>query len=180
MAGDKLENILEALLFAYGEPLSLKKLAKVTAQSPGAIERALGNLKQSLTDRGLKLMVSRRHWQLVADKTASAYITKLIKDEIRAELSRASLEVLAIVAYRGPVSRAQVESIRGVNSSYALRNLTLRGLVARSDSAARAPLYEISLTALRKLGLASRQELPRWREFQDELNKVQALLTSPQ
>jgi segregation and condensation protein B len=102
--------------------------------------------------------------QLVSSPENSLYIEKLIKDELQEDLTPASLEVLAIIAYKSPVTRAEIEEIRGVNSSFTLRNLLIRGLIERKERLedSRAYLYEISLNFLRKLGLKSINELPEY------------------
>jgi len=170
-----LENILESLLFTYGEEISLKKLAEVTKKTKTDLVLALNGLKSSLSERGIRLVGQGDSWQLAADKSASEYIEKLVKSEIQEELTPASLEVLAIVAYKGPVSKNQIETIRGVNSSYALRNLALRGLVEKEDSG-KSHSYKISLSALRKLGIENVSELPGYNELQKEINKVETLI----
>ncbi len=171
----KLENILEALLFTYGEEISIKKLLEITQKTKPDLVLALNNLKSSLFERGIRLINKDDYWQLVADKSSSEYIEKLVKSEIQEELTPASLEVLAVVAYKGPVSKNQIETIRGVNSSYALRNLVLRGLVEKEDSG-KSHSYKISLAALRKLGLEKIEELPEYRELQQETNRVETLI----
>ena len=172
-----IENILEALLFTYGEEISLKKLSDITKKTKPELVLALNNLKSSLSKRGIRIVNKEDFWQLVADKSASQYIEKLVKSEIQEELTPASLEVLAIIAYRGPVPKSHIESIRGVNSSYALRNLALRGLVEKDDSE-KSRTYKISLSALRKLGIENIEELPGYKELQKEIGNVEKLITS--
>lgn len=172
---EKLENILESLLFAYGEEISIKKLSEITKKSKNELIIGLENLKKSLLSRGIRLISKEEKYQLVANKTCSEYIEKLIKSEIQEELTPASLEVLAIVAYRGPVSKNQIESIRGVNSSYALRNLALRGLIEK-DIVDRSLLYRISLSALRKFGIDKIEDLPQYKELNQETVRIEKIL----
>ncbi|MBI2465785.1 MAG: SMC-Scp complex subunit ScpB, partial [Candidatus Sungbacteria bacterium] len=100
---------------------------------------------------------------------------KLVQSEMKEELTPASLEVLSITAYRGPVSKSEIETIRGVNSGYALRNLTLRGLVEKNETV-KPHLFNISLAALRKLGLTAAEELPRYLELNQEIKKTETVL----
>jgi len=104
---------------------------------------------------------------LVSAPENSKYLERLITDDLQEDLTPASLEVLAIIAYKGPISRMEIEEIRGVNSSYTLRNLLIRGLIERrghpQDS--RAYVYEVSFNFLRKLGLKSIEELPEYNSF---------------
>lgn len=172
-----LEQILEGLLFAYGEAINIKKLAEVTKNPVNEIGSALVNLKKSLAGRGIRLVDKNNYCQLVADKSASGYIEKLVQSEMKEELTPASLEVLALAAYRGPVSKNEIEAIRGVNSGYALRNLTLRGLIEK-DETVRPHLFQISLAALRKLGLSAAEELPKYNELKTETKKVEEAIST--
>ncbi|MEK7078005.1 MAG: SMC-Scp complex subunit ScpB [Patescibacteria group bacterium] len=174
--GINLENILEALLFTYGDGLDMAKLAATVKKSISEIETALKNLKNNLAERGLKLINKDSEWQMVTDGSAAPYIEKLVKSELRDELSPASVEVLSIVAYKNGATRTEIETIRGVNSIYALRNLALRGLVEKSAGELKSSQYQISLTALRKLGIEKIEHLPRFSELQNELGKVESLL----
>ncbi|MBI2453983.1 MAG: SMC-Scp complex subunit ScpB [Parcubacteria group bacterium] len=171
-----LEQILEGLLFAYGEPISLKKLEGVVKKKAADINLALNNIKTALSQRGIRLISKNNEWQLVADTVASAYIEKLIKSEMQQELTPAGLEVLALAAYRGPITKHGIESIRGVNSTYVLRNLMARGLVEKNELSKPAS-YEISLAALRKLGLEQREDLPRYIEHKQEISNVEKIIS---
>lgn len=176
--GEKLnlEQIVEALLFTYGEPLSVKKICALTKKQASEINAALDNLKTRLERRGIKLVSKNDDWQLAASAEASPYIEKLIKSEIQEGLTPAGLEILAVVAYRGPVSKSEIETIRGVNSTYTLRNLTVRGLVEKNESA-KPSTYEISLAALRKLGLERTSNLPKYAELKEEINAAEQIIT---
>lgn len=171
-----LENILEALLFTYGDSIAITKLAAATKKSIVEIEIALKNLKNNLAERGLKLINKGPEWQMVTNENAAGYIEKLVKSELRDELSPASVEVLAIVAYKNGATRSEIETVRGVNSIYALRNLALRGLVEKSTADSKSPRYQISLAALRKLGLEKIEHLPRFLEINNEIEKAGELL----
>ena len=170
-----LEQILESVLFVYGEPISVKKLAQTTARPAGEIGPALENLKKTLAGRGIKLVNKDGYYQLAADKSAASYIEKLVQNEMKEELTPASLEVLALAAYRGPITKSGLEALRGVNSGYALRNLTMRGLIEK-DETVKPHLFSISLAALRKLGLAKVSELPRYTELDRETQKTLSAL----
>lgn len=171
-----LEQIIEALLFAYGESMSFKKIVQALGKTSEQTEAALLNLQKNLAGRGVKLINLNNNWQLVSHAQASKYIEKLVKSELKEELTPAGLEVMAIVAYKNGAGRADIESIRGVNSSYTLRNLMLRGLVERIKISNNQISYHLSLAVLRKLGLEKMEDLPRFREFQRELIKSEELL----
>ncbi len=172
---ENLEQILEGLLFAYGESISLKKLAEVTKKPASEIIPALESLKKSLAKRGIKLINKDNAWQLAANKESAEFIEKLVKSEMQEELTPASLEVLAVVAYRGPASKNEVEMIRGVNSNYVLRNLTLRGLIEKNENV-KPQTYRVSLAALRKLGLEKEHELPHYGELKTEITQAESLI----
>ncbi len=173
---NNLEQILEAVLFAYGESLTITKLASLTKKGEAEVINALNNLKKTLTNRGLKLINKDKEWQLTAREDAGIYIEKLVKNEIRDELTPASLEVLAIVAYKNNATRLEIETIRGVNSIYAIRNLLIRGLIEKAPDPAKSVKYQISLAALRKLGIEKLSDLPSFNELNSQTDKAETLL----
>ena len=177
---ENLEQTIESILFVYGEPLSTHNIAKITQSPVGEVTLALGQLQNNLCQRGIRLINHNNDWQLTTPAELGIHIEKLVKGEMQAELTPASLEVLTICAYHGPAAKTQIESIRGVNSTYALRNLMLRGLVERAadGSHKKTYKYEISLTALRKLGLTQKEDLPQYRELKNEIVKTEQILNS--
>lgn len=161
-----LESLIEALLFVSGEPLSLKKMAKILKSAEKNIQDAILKLQQSNKEfgRGLNIINIDDAFQLTAISEASPYLTDFIKDNFNEELTPASLETLSIIAYRGPLTRFEIENIRGVNSSYILRQLSIRGLVAKEPSPKNllAYQYKISFEFLKHLGLNNISELPNY------------------
>jgi len=114
----------------------------------------------------------------VSAKEYAKTIEKLFKTEHREDLTRAALEVLAIIAYQGPVARTEIETIRGVNSAYILRNLQLRGLVKKQETPkSPIPYYELSFETLRKLGLEKQEDLPSWQAIRQEIDSVKENLS---
>lgn len=168
MPREDISKKVEAVLFAVGEPVKINKLALLFKCSVSSLTSALGTLDKRLKETsGLRLLQKDNLVQLVTAKGYSEFIEKLFQKERREELTLAALEVLAIVAYEGPISRRDIEEIRGVNSVVTIRNLLLRGLIDKDDQH-----YQLSLAALRKFGLTSPQELPQWREIKEEINNV--------
>lgn len=163
------ESILESLLFISGEPISFKKLSGFTAINEGELELSCGELAKKYNDenRGTRILIKDGKAQMVTAGENSEYAEKFFKADIEGELSRAALEVLSIVAYRGPATRSKIEDIRGVNCSFTLRHLLIRGLVERIDNPgdARAYLYRISFDFLRKLGVEKVEDLPKYDEL---------------
>lgn len=160
----KLTHRLEAVLFVAGEPVPLAELARALAVSTRDAQHAIDELSTAYADRGagLRVLRSPEGVQLVTAPEVHEAVEAYVKAGMRERLTPAAAETLAIVAYRGPISRAGVEAIRGVNSSFTLRLLALRGLVTRAPhpSDPRRFVYEVSAEFLRTLGVASVEELP--------------------
>jgi len=163
------KSILESLLFVSGEPLSFKKLSKLTSLSKEDLSFSAKELAKDYTHqkRGLRLVINDNKIQMVTAGENRGYVEKFLKADIKGDLSKAALEVMSIIAYRGPISRAGIEEIRGVNSSFILRLLTIRGLAERisNPNDARSYLYKISLNFLKKLGIEKVEDLPDYAEM---------------
>jgi len=175
---NNLKSIIESLLFVSGEPLKLSRLAKICASSKAEISQAVSQLKQEYEDRQSGLMVAESDdsLQLISSPINSAYIQKLVDSELNTDLSRAALEVLAIIAYRGPITRPHMEVIRGVNCSYVLPSLLLRGLVEREETNdIRRYVYKTSFNFLKVLGISSLNLLPDWEELSKN-EKIEKML----
>jgi len=153
---------LEAILFVAAEPLSLERLA-VAADTPVADTQAALQDLASQTSRGIVLSELGGQYRLTTAPAASAVVRKFLRDESKSDLSKAALETLAIVAYRGPLTRSQVDTVRGVASDTMLRNLLARGLIreaGRSAEPGRPQLYSVSHSFLQHFGLQSPADLP--------------------
>lgn len=162
-----LSALFEAMLFSHGDPISAKKLAVAALVSEAEAKGALAELSRELEDRGIVLIEKDGEWQLGTNPKFAAEIETLMKREFSEELSRAALEVLAIIAYKGPITRVEIEYVRGVNSSFSIRNLLLRGLVERNEHPhdARTWLYRVSFDFLKYLGLTRIEDLPQFSEL---------------
>ncbi|HEY4505511.1 MAG TPA: SMC-Scp complex subunit ScpB [Candidatus Paceibacterota bacterium] len=162
---------LEAALFYLAEPISLVYLSKVLEVSKKDIESAVVELSSELSGRGVRLVQHEDEIMLVTAPELSGLIEKIIKEDRERDLGRAGIETLSIIAYKGFVSKKELEYIRGVNSQYALRNLLLRGLIERknSDTDGRMVGYSITMDTLRFLGLGSISELPEYEESRKQL-----------
>lgn len=163
-----LQSIIESLLFVSGEPVKIKKLVKITDASKPEVENALMLIEADLrgNGRGLRLIKNSSEAQMVTAPENSKFVNKLIKSDVRENLSEASLETLAVIAYRGPVTRARIEDIRGVNCSFILRNLLIRGLIQRVDNLkdSRSYLYKITFDFMKKMGIEKIENLPEYKE----------------
>jgi len=163
---------IEALLFAVGRPLSRAELAKHTGADPAAIGDAVKMLAER--EGGVTVVDDGKTVELRVAAVASALIEKVRKDEYSRELGKAGQETLAAVLYRGPLTRSEVDFIRGVNSTQILRTLTMRGLVRRVPNPRdeRSFLYEPTTELLATLGVVRVEDLP---DYHDVRSKLQAL-----
>ncbi len=158
---------LEALLFQYGEPITVERIARVISISVKACERLLeeyGNALNEKDERGLMLVRKRNKAQLVTKPELEDINQRIAREEFRQELTPAALEVLTIVAYLGPITRSTVDYIRGINSSFTLRNLLMRGLIER-EKKGNAYTYQITFDFLKHLGLHSINDLPEYEQY---------------
>ena len=156
------EASLEALLFVAERPLTRREIASLAGVDRDTVDARLGDLEVSLSDRGVRLLVSGDRVELTTAREAGALIARYVgADAIR--LSPAALETLAIVAYRQPVTKAAVERIRGVDSDYTIRALLHRRLVVelgRAEAPGRPFLYGTGFEFLERFGLTTLEELP--------------------
>lgn len=161
---NNLENKIEAILFFKGEPVSFKKLADILKVSESEIKDAVFNLKNNLQNRGVVLMEKDSEVTLGTAPEQTKLIEYLQKEELNKELSKASLETLSIVLYKNGASRTEIDYIRGVNSSFTLRALSVRGLVEKNidPNDNRRYIYKPSFELLSFMGASSVEELPDW------------------
>jgi len=156
------EAALEALLFVAERPLSRREISNLAGVPRETVDARIGDLEVSLRERGIRVIAAGERIALATAPEAGALIARYVGvDAVR--LSPASLETLAIVAYRQPVTRAAVERIRGVDSDYTLRSLLHRRLLAelgRSDAPGRPILYGTGFEFLERFGLTTLDELP--------------------
>lgn len=174
---------LEALLFIHGEPLSYKKIESVLGLTKGEAEPLAAELKKRLEEagRGLSLVSDKEKIQLATKPAFNKILEDFIKDELTEDLTPASLEALSIVAYLGPISRAKLEYLRGVNSIIILRSLMIRGLIERFSDPEHPSgfLYQPTFELMKHLGLSGSEELPEYEKFQ-ELLKVFETQNAPE
>ncbi len=165
----QLKLILESLLFVLGEPTKIKKLAKILKVDFKKVKEELRELADDLKNnqRGVRILEKDEQVQMVSAPEANDWVEKIFKNDLQEDLSRTALETLAIIAYRGPITRAQIEFIRGVNSSFIIRNLLIRGLIERATNPqdARSYVYKISFDFLKKMGLEKVEDLPEYEKF---------------
>jgi segregation and condensation protein B len=167
MPDNDLEIALSAVLFVAAEPISAERLAEATDSTVETVTATLSNLQTKMNDTGICLSVLDHKYRMVSSPRAAQVVKKYMQAESSLELSKAALETLAIVAYRGPLTKSGVEAIRGVSSDTMLRNLLSRALittVGKSQEPGRPELYAVSHTFLQHFGLTGLNELPVLRE----------------
>ena len=155
-------RLLEALLFVAWEPAPVKRLAEALGLEPKFTQELLLELQEAYVGRGFQLVEIAGGWQFLTQPEAAPYIERLYKPRAQ-QLSKAALETLAIVAYRQPVTRAEIDNIRQVKSDAMLAKLmekTLVKEVGRLDAPGRPILYGTTQEFLAAFGLVSLQELP--------------------
>lgn len=164
MSVQEITSAIESILFISGEPLSVARLMVVLEVSEEEMLSGLESLVKRYEDAasGLSLVRKDDYVQLVTKSGNASFAEKFAKSAMQESLSKAALEVLAVIAYRGPIARSEIEMVRGVNCSVTLRNLLMRELIERKENAddARGYLYTVSFQFLKELGLQSASELP--------------------
>lgn len=165
----ELERTIEGLLFVCGTSITRTRLTKVTKAKKEDVDYALTSLQKWYNDqnRGLALLIKEDKVQLASHPDIAEVIEVLVKDEMHTTLSQASLEVLSIIAYRGPITRTDIESIRGVNCSYTIRALLMRGLIEREKGTddSRGYIYKVSFDFLKTLGITEIADLPEYEKL---------------
>jgi segregation and condensation protein B len=158
-----LEALVESLLFVASGPVEHRRLATALDVSVAEIEAALAELERLYENRGLRLQHVRARVQLTTAARAAPYVERFLGLESKSRLSLAALETLAIIAYRQPVTRPEIDAVRGVNSDGVMRTLLSKGLIeelARAEGPGRPIQYGTTFTFLQHFGLTSVEELP--------------------
>ena len=162
---------LEAMLFVAAEPVATTQLATALDVAPSVIERGLNELDESLSSRGLRLQRHAGRVQLTTAPQLAELIERFLGLEATTHLSRAALETLAIIAYQQPVTRPQIDAIRGVNSDSMMKSLLHKGLIfetGRADGPGRPILYSTTPEFLQHFGLNSILEMPSLAKPEEE------------
>lgn len=174
MDENKFKSRLESLLFVSGKPVKFIKLAgilKIEKKSKVVDLLNIINDEYKESSRGLRIVLKSDSAQLVSAPENAGYVQKLVTSELQAELSKAALETLSIITYRGPIARSEMEMIRGVNCIYILRSLLIRGLITKKSSSqdARLSVYEVSMDFLKHLGVSNVKELPDYEDLHQKI-----------
>jgi segregation and condensation protein B len=158
----ELSNKVEAVLFVAEKPVARSELARLAGATPRQLDAALGELAAAYEGGGLRLQHDGDEWQIVTAPEMAPYVSAYLGAD-RLRVSPASLETLAVVAYRQPITRAEVEAIRGVNCDQTIYTLMSRRLIeerGRKDAPGRPILYGTTWEFLECFGLSSLEQLP--------------------
>ncbi len=166
-----LKTILESILFMSGKPLKIRAFCKLLEKTPGEVKPALEELISEKKGSGVVVLDSNGEYQLVTHPKNSIFVKNFLNSELREKLTDATVEVLGIIAYRQPISKSEIEAIRGINSQYSLRHLLIRGLIEKiaNPSDARSFLYQTTTEFLQHLGLTSVKDLPEFQKLVEQI-----------
>lgn len=159
---------IESLLFVANSPLSVKQIAKLVDSESEKVKEVIEELREGYEGEESGLQVVRRGEDVIlgTKSEAGALVGKFLKEQVRGELTRPQLETLTIIAYRGPVTKTELDLIRGVNCSLILRNLLIRGLIEeKQNKKLHVSVYEASFDFIRFLGIQEVKELPDYDEL---------------
>lgn len=177
---DTLEKKIEAVLFLKAEPVRVSFLSKHLKVKDADITSALSLLEQHLEGRGVRVIYKEDKVMLGSAPEFGELLAEIIKAELTEELSRAALETLTLVLYRGPINKSNIDFIRGVNSQFILRNLLVRGLIERvaHETDKRVLLYRATFELLQHLGITRTSDLPEYETVSQEVKNFEETFTA--
>jgi len=163
----RLQSQILSILFVASKPVSLKELSETLQVSDEELRQAVAEMVAVNAQNGIIVLSAGNKLQLSSNPDNSTPVKKFLALELREKLTDAALETLAIILYKQPVSKAEIENIRGVNSQYSIRHLLIRGLVEKipSPSDKRMQLYKTTLEFMQHLGVKDMKDLPDFEEL---------------
>lgn len=167
--GNVLKSKLESLLFVAEKPVSVKELASVTGNMLSGVQNALAEIGTDYETKGIRLIRKGEYFSFVSAPENAKEVSTLLNEELRHDLSQAALETLAIVTYKQPITRMEIEELRGVNTDQIVRSLMIRGLIAevgRKESIGKPILYGTTMEFIQYFGLDAEEKLPKIEELQ--------------
>lgn len=173
MTTKELAQHIEGILFWKGEPMKKDFFANFFEVSAHDVEQALAEVKAGFENRGISLIENDNEIELRTSTSISDVIEKMRKEELSRDLGKASLETLAIIAYKGPSTRKEIEYVRGVNCQSILRTLETRGLIEREEGGGRTK-YKATTDFMAHLGISSWNELPEYQKSIQAVEKYEA------
>jgi len=179
-----MKAIVEGLLFLSGEDgLTIEEISNIVEKDFDEVKSIIKELYNDYSNenRGIQIEFLGNHFKLTTKKEHKEYYKKLVVEDENSILSQSALETLAIIAYNAPLTRIEIDNIRGVNSSYVVRKLLLKGLieeVGRSDAPGRPRIYNVTPRFLDYFGLGSLDELPKLEEKEEMIDEEKYLFES--
>lgn len=167
---------LQALLFYKSAPQKRKDIIELLQLDEATLVTIIEDVTKQLAGTGLALVQTDTELALTTDPAYSELIEEVKRSDMKKDIGKAGAETLAIILYRGPISRGEIDRIRGVNSGYILRNLTMRDLITRTDNKKRVE-YQITTSLLRHLGVTNKQDLPGYTEVMSQLEVYEQSLS---
>lgn len=171
---------IESILFVASKPLSFKTIAHAIGKTEAETEELVDTLKMKYNqeDCGIHILQNGDEVQMATNPTNSDVVESFVKDEISGELTKSQLETLTVIAYREPITRPELEQVRGVNCALILRNLLVRGLIEEKEDPEKImPVYSLSFEALRHLGVDNVNQLPDYENLHKHDNIERILET---
>lgn len=173
---DKMKQVIESILFAVGRDISIQELSSVLEETPEIVEEVIESLKTDFEEakRGIQIIKVNNGYQLCSIKENYEYIYQIIDKRNKPNLSQAALETLAIIAYNHKITRAEIESIRGVNSDGTIYKLLEHNLIedaGRLDAPGRPTTYQTTKEFLRLFGYTSLEDLPELPRYKLDENQ---------
>jgi segregation and condensation protein B len=167
-----LDAQIESILFFKASPMSFKDLSNILGVSISDIETAIETLDKKLVDRGISLVMKDNSVTMGTDPEMSEVIDTMRKEDLEKDLGKSGMETLTIILYRSPITRTQIDYIRGVNSTFTLRTLLIRGLVERviNPEDQRSYQYRPTLELLKHLGIQKQADMPEYESIQKEID----------
>ncbi len=180
MDKDKIKSQIVSILFVSSKPVSIKELKEVLEIDEKEIKSAISELISDNASSGIVVMALNDKLQLASNPDNSTQVKKFLSLELREKLTDSALETLAIIVYRQPISKTEIENIRGVNSQYTLRQLLIRGLIEKisSETDKRTQHYKPTLELMQHLGIKDMSELPDFEELTKNIQLATPLDTS--
>jgi segregation and condensation protein B len=177
-----IKSKIESLLFISAKPMTVKQLSDLINKDAKEIKAAGDELVEDYknNNKGIQIIKNGSKYQMVSSPDNAKLVQALIKDETTGELTRPSLETLTIIAYRGPISKIDLDRIRGVNCALILRNLLLRGLIeSKHDKKKKENYYNITFDFIRYLGNNDIRELPDYERLHKD-DTLDRMLAEPE
>ena len=168
-----LKSKIESILFISGDALSVKQIKRALGEEidNDKIKKAVEDLGKEYQDKGLRILSKEERIQMVTAPENAAIIEKLVKSQLTEELTPAALETLACVAYKEPISKIEIDELRGLNSIFSLRSLMIRGLIektaCKSEVGEKADCFKTTLDFLKKLGIEKVSDLPKFNDYEE-------------